>query len=92
LQDPNATIGQRDGFSAKDIEKLEKMYEESSYTTEENSSYSTEETPTYTTEENSSYNTEENPSNTTEENSSYTPRSQFITLIIITLNVLTHLQ
>ena len=26
----------------------------------------------------------------TDENSSYTPRSQFITLIIVTLNVLTH--
>jgi len=26
LQDPNAQIGQRVGFSEKDIEKLEKMY------------------------------------------------------------------
>jgi len=41
LQDANATIGQRDGFSKKDIEKLEKMYENSYYTTEENSSYAT---------------------------------------------------
>ena len=47
----NATIGQTDGFSAKDIAKLERMYE----------------------------------------NSSYATRSQFITLIIMALNVLKHL-
>jgi hypothetical protein len=47
----NATIGQRDGFSAKDIAKLAKMYE----------------------------------------NASYATRSQFITLIIMALNVLKHL-
>jgi len=52
LQDANATIGQTEGFSEKDIQKLAKMYESSSYAT----------------------------------------RSQFITLIIISLNVLTHLQ
>ena len=100
LQDPNATIGQRDGFSEKDIQKLEKMYENSSYTTTESSSYTTTESSSYPTTESSSYNTTDNSSYTTTEssshntteNSSYATRSQFITLIMITLNVLTHLQ
>ena len=108
LQDPNATIGQRDGFSEKDIQKLEKMYENSSYTTTESSSYPTTESSSYTTTEsssypttesssynttdNSSYTTTESSSHNTTENSSYATRSQFITLIMITLNVLTHLQ
>ena len=105
LQDPNATIGQRDGFSEKDIQKLEKMYESSSYTTTESSSYTTNESSSYTTTESSSYpttesssytttessfyNTTYNSSYTTTESSSYATRSQFITLIIITLNVFT---
>jgi len=52
LQDPNATIGQRDGLSGGDIQKLERMYASSSYVTP----------------------------------------SQFITLIIVTLLLLTNLQ
>jgi len=78
-RDPNAEIGQHWGFSARDIERLELMYN-----TTDNSSYTTTETSSPTTTESSSYNTTEN--------SSYATRSQFITLIIITLNVLTHLQ
>ena len=65
-----------DGFSAKDIEKLAKMYEVSSDNREENSSN--------VTNESSNYATDENSSNAT--------RSQYITLIIITLLILTHLQ
>jgi hypothetical protein len=71
LQDPNATIGQRDGFSAKDIEKLAKMYENLSFVTT---------TPSDAT---TSYATR---------SPNYSTRLQFIIIIIITLNVLTHLQ
>jgi hypothetical protein len=39
LQDPNATIGQIDGFSEKDILRLERMYENETY--DGNSSYTT---------------------------------------------------
>jgi hypothetical protein len=84
LQEPDEKIGQNRRMSAIDIVKLDKMYEGSSYTTEEVSNSTAEENSTSTTEGNSTF--------TTEENSSYTPRPQFITLIIITLNVLTHLQ
>jgi hypothetical protein len=56
LQDPNATIGQTEGFSEKDILRLEKMYE--------------------------IYD---------DEDSSYASRPQYITSIIITLYILTHL-
>ena len=52
LQDPNAQIGQIDGFSEKDVERVRRMYG----------------------------------------NSSHATPSLFITFIIITLNIYTHLQ
>ena len=84
MQDPNARIGQMDGFSAKDTEKLAKMYEVSSDNTEENSSTATDESSNYATDENSF--------NARDKNSASATRSPFITFIIVTLLVLTHLQ
>ena len=52
MQDPKANIGQTEGFSTRDLEKLAIMYD----------------------------------------NSSHVTPSLFITLIIITLNISTHLQ
>jgi hypothetical protein len=51
LQDPKSTIGQIEGFSAIDIEKLEKMYEISSNDTYDNSTYATSENSTKATDE-----------------------------------------
>jgi hypothetical protein len=84
LQDPNARIGQTDGFSAKDIEKLAKMYEDASDPTDENLSNATDESSNHATDENSF--------NDSDENSPSATRSPFITIIIVTLLVLTPLQ
>jgi hypothetical protein len=57
-RDPNAQIGQMDGFSDKDVERVIRMYENVNVP----------------------------------DNSSHATRSHFITFIIITLNICTHLQ
>ena len=50
LQDPNATIGEIVGFSARDIEKLELMYN-----TTDNSFHNTTDNSSHNTTDNSSY-------------------------------------
>jgi len=71
LQDPTARIGQLNGFSAKDVERLGRMYENSTM-------YG---------------NLTLRLISNCVINSSHATRSQFITfIVIITLNICTHLQ
>ena len=81
-QDPNAEIGQIAGFSEKDIEKVIRMYENISLpenSTLYNISILFEATNLYAT-------------TTCDIDSSHATRSQLITIIIVTLNICTHLQ
>jgi hypothetical protein len=80
--DPTAEIGQIDGFSAKDIEKVARMYESS--TLPANSTL----VEISTLFEASNLNLEL----TCVKNSSYATRSQLISLIMIILLIFTHLQ
>jgi len=75
-KDPNAKIGQRNGFSTRDLEKLAIMYDNST---------SSEATTLYETT--TSYET-----TTRGDSSPYATPSLFITLIIFTLNICTQFQ
>ena len=82
LQDPHAQIGQIEGFSARDIERVVRMYDDS--TLPANSSVD-EITILY--DASKLY-----LDLTCDKSSSHATRSTYITLIIITLNICTHLQ